>query len=294
MSSISVIVVTMGESPVLERCLAAIAAGDRRPDEVVLVDGTGTFQSVAESLLAAAGVPLRYVPVERTGTSRARNLGAAAAGSDLLAFTDDDCVPDARWLAAYEAVTAALGVEAASGRVLPLDEGGRRLLAVSLRTATVQRIVDEDTAVAPWDIGTGASMFVSAAAFREVGGFDESFGPGARYRAAEDIDLFERLMRARVRVVYTPDAVVFHQMKDRRGWLRRQVPYGIGMGALIRRAPSGRRAFLAGAYGRMLATTALSGIRSRSWQPVAETMLMGTGFLRGYLRALMTRGEDPR
>lgn len=292
MSSISAIVVTMGESPVLERCLAAIAAGSRRPDEVVLVDGTGTFEPAAKALLSEAGVPLRYVPVERMGTSRARNLGAAAARSDLLAFTDDDCVPDEAWLAAYDSAAAELGVQAASGRVLPLEEGGQRLLAVSLRTATFQRIVDDATAVAPWDVGTGASMFVSAAAFREIGGFDESFGPGARYRAAEDIDLFERLMGAQKRVVYTPDAIVFHQMKDRRGWLRRQVPYGIGMGALIARAPSGRRAFLARAYGRMLAATALSGVRSLSWQPVAETVLMGSGFVRGFVRSLTTRGRE--
>lgn len=280
----SVVVVTMGTSPVLDRCLAAIATGTMAPAEVILVDQSPDgLAGQAERQFRALPVPFKHVRVPPVGTSRARNIGAREAVGDFIAFTDDDCVPHPGWLAAMVAVAREPGADAASSRVLPLPEEGAGLIGVSLRTSTVAlRFEEGGAARAPWDIGTGASMLFSSERFRALGGFDEEFGPGARYRAAEDIDLFERLMEAGARVVYTPDAVVYHQMKPRRDWLRRQVPYGYGMGAMVARARGRRRRFLVRRYGSMLARTTATSVRRLSPRPFAESVLMAIGFLRGY------------
>lgn len=281
---VSVVIVTMGASPVLDRCLAAIATGTRAPDEVILVDQSPDgLAGQAERRFRGAAVPFKHLRVPPVGTSRARNIGAREAIGDYVAFTDDDCVPHPGWLAAMLDVAREPGADAASSRVLPLPEEGRGLIGVSLRTSTAElRFEGGGAPQAPWDIGTGASMMFSAERFRALGGFDEEFGPGARFRAAEDIDLFERVMQAGAPVAYTPDAVVYHQMKPRRGWLTRQIPYGYGMGAMIARAPAARRRFLVRRYGSMLARTMATSLRKLAPHQLAESILMGVGFLRGY------------
>lgn len=278
----SVIVVTMGGSPVLERGLTAIAGGTRQPDEIILVDQSlAGLAPPAERWLSDWNVPFQHLAVPRMGVSEARNRGAQVASCEWLVFTDDDCVPDPGWLTALAAAAEHSEADGASSRVLPLEDPTPGLVGVSLRTATQELVFDGSLNHTPWDIGTGASMLISARAFAELGGFDEEFGPGAPYRAAEDIDLLERLMRRGATVVYTPDAVVYHQMKTRRAWLGRQVPYGFGMGAMVARAERGRRRFLARRYVSMQARSVLSGLRRGAVFNVLESILSTLGFVRG-------------
>jgi glycosyltransferase involved in cell wall biosynthesis len=43
---------------------------------------------------------LLYLPaVHTSGPAAARNLGWRSASGDIIAFTDDDCLPDSNWLA---------------------------------------------------------------------------------------------------------------------------------------------------------------------------------------------------
>jgi len=59
-------------------------------------------------------------------------------------------------------------------------------------------------------IGIGASMAVRLDAFDDVGGFDEVFGPGTRFRAGDEIDLALRLVEAGYRLGHTAQPTVTH------------------------------------------------------------------------------------
>ncbi|MCB2152739.1 MAG: glycosyltransferase, partial [Rhodobacteraceae bacterium] len=48
----------------------------------------------------------------------ARNLGLAAAAGEIVAFIDDDAVPEPRWLARLTAPFADPGIAAAGGFVV--------------------------------------------------------------------------------------------------------------------------------------------------------------------------------
>jgi glycosyltransferase involved in cell wall biosynthesis len=102
---ISVVVPTRRRPELLERCLAALARQTVPPSRyaIIVVDdasdsGTrGIVQQMAVSLDRA----IRYFPVRGThGPAKARNLGWRNAPSDVVVFTDDDCVPEPDWLAA--------------------------------------------------------------------------------------------------------------------------------------------------------------------------------------------------
>ena len=84
MSDVSVVVCTMDRPEALARCVGALRACTPPPAQIVVVD-QGTRP------VALEGVD--YLRMAERGVSRGRNRGADAATQELLAFTDDDCVP---------------------------------------------------------------------------------------------------------------------------------------------------------------------------------------------------------
>ena len=108
------VVPTRDRPDALARCLRALEAQVRAPELVVVVDdGSQAADDVAA--VVAASPRARLVRAEGDGPAAARNRGAAAAdGCDLIAFTDDDCVPSAGWLAALVRVADA-GADAVAG-----------------------------------------------------------------------------------------------------------------------------------------------------------------------------------
>ena len=284
---ITVVIVTVGGSRLLDRNLAAIAAGRRRPDEVVIVDQRPNARDLAvPAVLSDAAIPFQRLAIPPTGVSAARNAGAAAASGETLAFTDDDCVPDGDWLASLAEAVEPEQVAAATGRVLPLDEGIPGMTAVSSRTDTRKRLFRiGDGSFGPWEIGTGGNLLIERSAFTAVGGFSPEFGPGAEFRTAEDIEFLDRVIASGRAIQYAPAAVVFHEMKPPAGRMARRIPYGYGMGAMIARLPRGRRRGTAARYLRMQSRVLVSALVRLRLRKTAETALTLVGAARGFLAA---------
>ena len=91
---LSVVVPHLNQPEMLGRCLASLAEGVRRPDEVIVVDNGS--REVPEAVCAAAGARLLAEPTP--GPGPARNRGVAASTGD--------CLADRGWLAAAEAALA--------------------------------------------------------------------------------------------------------------------------------------------------------------------------------------------
>ncbi|RPI57318.1 MAG: glycosyltransferase [Chloroflexi bacterium] len=214
---VSVVVPTCNRPEMLGRCLAALRDQDLDPTEYEIIiadDGAGngdaTRRLVEESARLRGGPGLRYLPLaEQRGPAAARNAGWRAARGDVVAFTDDDCVPTPGWLSAgLEAFYD--GVAGASGRVvvpLPSRPTDYELNAGGLNRSKF----------------VTASCFYRHDALRLAGGFDERFGQAWR----EDSDLFFTLLERQngggqhLRLVHVPDALVIHPV--------RPAPWGISL-----------------------------------------------------------------
>ena len=291
--TVSLVIVTAGRPQALARCVRALATGVRMPDELIVVDQSADADADVDDLLAGAPFQARHLRVRPMGVSAARNHGASHAQGDLLAFTDDDCVPAPEWLAELSGAIAAHDVDGATGAVLPLPDHRPGLVAVSSRTDSRRRVFDSAAHSPPWEVGTGGNLLLSQALFVEVGGFDLRFGPGARYRAAEDVELLDRLLRAGARIVYEPAAVVFHEMKRPAERLARRYPYGYGLGAMVAGTGSRRSRALARAYAGIQARSLARGVRRASPRQLAEPLLAVAGFTAGALSAVLdARGRD--
>jgi len=197
---VTVVVPTYRRPDLLARCLAALAAQTLHPGryEIVVCDD-GPGEDVRRLALAAGGgtgPEVRYVPVTATqGPAGARNAGWRSARAPVVAFTDDDTVPDPHWLEAGLAAMAP-GVDAAAGRiVMPLP----------------QRPTDYERDAARLENAefATANCFVRTAALRALGGFDERYTLAWR----EDSDLHFALLESGATLVAAPDAVVVHPLR---------------------------------------------------------------------------------
>jgi GT2 family glycosyltransferase len=216
------VIPTLGRISQLRDCLGALArldypAGDF--EVVVVNDGGGSaVGEVVAGWSDRLGVEL--VSTAGVGAAAARNAGVGHARGHFVAFTDDDCAPEAGWLSALEPV---LEGEAGAG------VGGRVVNGAPGRCAAgSQAVLDATHSHFNRDPG-GPTFFATSnlafptKALREIGGFDEQF------KFAEDRELCERWRRSGRRLGYAPGAVVRHMRElSPHGVWRQHFGYGQG------------------------------------------------------------------
>lgn len=93
---ISVIIVTRDRTDLLAGTMQALARQTWPRAEVIVVDHAPNEQN----RWLARREDARYIPAPESTLAWARQAGVSAAGGDIVAFTDDDCLPDQAWLAA--------------------------------------------------------------------------------------------------------------------------------------------------------------------------------------------------
>lgn len=93
--SVSVVIVSHGRPDALSLCLTGVGQLDYPNFEIVVVaDSTGVSAVKAHPHSAQ----IKLVPFETPNISAARNAGIAASGGEIVAFIDDDAVPEPTWL----------------------------------------------------------------------------------------------------------------------------------------------------------------------------------------------------
>jgi glycosyltransferase involved in cell wall biosynthesis len=208
---VSVVVPTFNRPQLLERGLAGLVAQTFDPSayEIVIADDAAsesTRLQVEEwrSRCLQSGPVIHYLPVrDSRGPAAARNAGWRFAQGQVIAFTDDDCIPEPEWLVAG---TRAIreGATGVSGRVvvpLPDDPTDYERNAAGLATAEF----------------VTANCFYLRSALEAVGGFDERFAMAWR----EDSDLWLTFMGRGEKLVSAEDAVVIHPL--------RPAPWGVSL-----------------------------------------------------------------
>jgi glycosyltransferase involved in cell wall biosynthesis len=228
---VTVIVPTHGRPQALERCVRALArqtlAHDRF-DVVVVADGDGT--GVEQALEAVrTSLSLTVLRQERAGPAAARNLGASRARSDLLAFTDDDCIPDPGWLEALAGAVERQPDAIVGG--LTTNALRSNAYAEASQVLVSYLCLRELEQVGGPSFVTSNNLALTRDTFVELGGFDACF-PRA---GGEDRELCERWSSLGGAVRHEPAAVVRHaHTMGVAEFVRQHVEYGRGARRLHR------------------------------------------------------------
>ncbi len=228
---ISATIATLDRPDALVRCLDALLSGGVLPAEVIIVDQSqnDATQEVVEARRNSK-VPIIYVRQARRGLSASRNFALAHVRCPVIAVTDDDCVPDPGWIAAIaRTFESAPALHALTGRVLPLGPETSDTYVVAVRESLSRQEFTGKTL--PWIIGGGNNFAMKRDWFERAGGCDEHLGVGSPGKAAEDMDLFYRLLRAGATIRYEPNALVYHERTSKGRRLATRWSYGFGIGA---------------------------------------------------------------
>lgn len=225
---LSVVIATRDRAAHLAVCLTRLADVLGRDDELIVVDSCSRD---GETGRVATEHGARVVTMPVPGASAARNAGWRAATHELVAFVDDDVVVQPGWADAMARRLAHAGVAFVTGwiGIPPGQEDVPGPLPLMVEPEPRSLTVHTEGA-----FGAGANWGARRSALETVGGFDERLGPGRWWAAAEDVDLFDRLVVAGLDGAYDPDVRIDHDMwRGRRERLRLHWRYGKGMGARL-------------------------------------------------------------
>ena len=179
--------------------------------------------AVVDSFGAGSNVRLRMVSEPRQGVGHARLRAFSSSESEFLAYIDDDCTADPRWVAAaYQALSSNPRAGVAGGRVtldwavqpddalssVPQAYAGVELgnTALNLTSHHMPRVV-------------GANLVFRRSALEQSGWAQDRllFGrTGRRATAGEDTEMVLFVRRAGWEVWHHPSLAVAHHINDDR------------------------------------------------------------------------------
>jgi GT2 family glycosyltransferase len=226
----SLIVCSRNRARLLQETIESILNGIEVPDEIIIIDQSDKPDEKLAVLSTERRCEIRYQWAQPLGLSHARNLGIKIAQYDWLVFTDDDVLVTPDWCSMLLRALVDAGQRAVvTGRVLAVREHHNGGFAPSIKE-------DENPAMYEGRVGQDVlysnNMALPKSAIAQIGDFDERLGPGTRFPSAEDSDLGFRLLEAGYRILYVPQAVLYHRAwRTDRDYLALRRSYGIGRGA---------------------------------------------------------------
>jgi len=197
---ISVVIPAYNAEATLGDCLAALEGQTvaREGYEVIVVDD-GSTDATAE---IARSHDVRLIRQANAGPAAARNRGAEEARGELLLFTDADCAPAPDWI-------ERMAQPFADGEVVGA-KGVYRTRQRSLVARFVQLEYERKYARMRRQEQIDFVDTYAAAYRREVFVANEGFDTRFPTASVEDQELSFRLARKGYRLVFAPDAVVYH------------------------------------------------------------------------------------
>jgi len=215
--SVSIVIVNYNGKKYIEQCVKSVLSTNYPNFEVIVVDN-GSEDASVESLKKKYGNRIRIICNERNlGPAEARNIAAIKSQAEILAFLDNDCMPDKEWL--REAIKYYIEDKkiGASQCKLILAEKNEGLIdsigyymgqfGFLVQRVPLGKVKDEGQFNYSTKIfGTkSAGMLIRKKVFDEINGFDPDY-----FIYMEETDLCWRVWLRGYVVIFTPASKVIH------------------------------------------------------------------------------------
>jgi glycosyltransferase involved in cell wall biosynthesis len=234
----SVVVCTRRRPDHIADCLTALGKLEPAPDRVIVVDNDPGELDCCRQVERAGAL---YVREDRRGLDNARNAGLRLVDTDLVAFTDDDCVPSRGWLRSLPELFADPLVAAVTGPGFAYSLNGlaqERFERTGGFTRGLRRQVwgwDRLHPAASTRTGAGANMIFRLAGLERLGEvFPPELDAGTVTQTGGDMYALYKVLARGYRVVYDPGTYVYHQHRSDLQSLHRTFwGYGVGLSSTL-------------------------------------------------------------
>ena len=235
----SVVVCTHNGGDFIYECLCALQKINY-PDYEIIVVNDGSTDNTADVVQKFKDI--RLINLQHAGLSAARNYGAKEATGDIIAYTDDDCAPDAGWLLWLAHAFEKNDWDACGGPNLPprpitcsesssLDRHhatDEAIVAAAPGAPSHVLLSDQEAEHIP-----GCNMVIKKSVLQAIDGFR------AQYRAAgDDVDLCWRLTEGGYSIGFHAAAFVWHRRRATIWkYFKQQIGYGKAEALLMKDHP---------------------------------------------------------
>lgn len=187
----------------IDRCVQSVLNQSYPIHEVVVVDDGSTDGSMD----VLKRLPVKVVRHRRNlGLAQARNTGVIHSSGDVVAFTDADCVAHRDWVKNLVRNYSDDKVGGVGGR--GIEANIRGVADLWRKTFAEQTWGDKRFELTDQHLYGLCFSFRRRALF-EVGLFNPFFRTNA-----EDIDISRRMLQRGYRLIYDPEAIVYHFRRD--------------------------------------------------------------------------------
>lgn len=222
---ISAIICTHNRPTYLGAAIDSLLAQDfPAPFEIVVVDNASSDSRTRTTVEARLPHPhLKYIWEPALGLSVARNTGAKAARSEILAYLDDDAIASPQWLRSlYAAYESNEKLAIAGGKITllwPEELQPPNWLSPGL-AANLGAYDLGDSVLSiktPGLTPRGLNYSIRRTFLAQIGGFDLNLGRvGKKLLSNEELRATELALQAGWQVAYLPEALVAHRVAPER------------------------------------------------------------------------------
>ena len=200
LAKVSVIVPVYNAEKTLEECIQSIFDLDYPKEklEPIFVNNASTDNTV--QILKKYEDKIKILSENKRGPAAARNKGLQNASGEIIAFTDSDCMVEKNWLENINPFFQDEKIGIIGGKILakpPYNEVEK----------FGEFIHDHNSAInlfkPPYVITMNWASRLSV--LKEMNFFNEDF------IRCEDVDLSHRIYMAGYKIVYAPEAIVYHR-----------------------------------------------------------------------------------
>jgi GT2 family glycosyltransferase len=230
----TIAICTRNRTEDLKHCLPALTKLPDRGQEILVVDNAPSTDDTKN--LVAQYPSVRYVLEKRKGLDIARNRAIKEASNDIVAFIDDDAIPDSNWLDALLRNFDDPLVMCVTGMTMPLELETKAQEAFEYYNSFGKGFhkkrfsFTRSNPLNAGNVGAGANMALRKTYLAETGLFDEALDSGTPTQSGGDHEFFARVLLAGYHIIYEPEAINWH--RHRRTWkeaVNAIKGYGVGV-----------------------------------------------------------------
>ena len=225
----SVLIPTCNRPQMLRDCLESMQQQSCAPREIIVLDQSDDNRT----LLLCDYFEVTYLRVPWKNKSVALNLGVEVSRGKYICVIDDDCIADSNWIKSLAKAFISTQKRVITGRVLagPLESGAVRS---RLHDELDKPTIFKKNLITPIFILSGCNFGFEREIIKEVGRFNENFGPGSKYMSSDDNEWAYRVLKTGHTIYYEPTAIVVHRSWRSADQDREHMrTYGFAAGAFI-------------------------------------------------------------